>query len=387
VFNSTIQIVVQRPDIGGLTCRCFGGIPSSNPALITVLPAGGQLAEQFADQAAIAIETALQSGVPGAHSVMAPCAPRSRGPIQCQANSEPNCRRILVLVFDGTPSFPDPYGAIQHWASKLSVDPNFVVLPCFPRTAQSQAANLIPTSFTKVNAFFWLRDPSEVAVHALGVAGIGEEDYRLFISYRRGEGQALAEQLFDELNRRNFEVFLDQFRINPGWNFQERLTEELAHKSMIVVLETAQITQSQWITHEVTYAVRNRLGILAIQPPNGTSRPEISNRRRLFMVKNSIDIDGTIKQPWLDRVCERIRILHFLAIVRKRNQMEQAMRNALLHEGIYSLQTTFDGFLEVADGVPSAGLNELWVTPRPAELADFQKAYAKIGSASPGNPL
>jgi hypothetical protein len=290
------------------------------------------------------------------------------------------------LIFDGTPNFPDPYDAIRAWASKLYIDPHFVVIPCFPRSAQSQAGGLIPMPFAKVNAFFWLRDPSEVAVPVLAAAGIGEEDYRLFVSYRRGEGQALAEQLFDELNRRNFEVFLDQFRISPGWNFQERLTEELAHKSMIVVLETPGIMQSPWITHEVTYAVRNRLGILAIQPPGGTSRPEISNRRRLFMVKKSVNNDGTIQQPWLDRVCERIRILHFLAILRKRNQMQQAMRNALLHEKIYAIQTTFDGFLEVQPGTSAGGLNQLWLTPRPAELADFQMAHGKIGSASPKHP-
>jgi hypothetical protein len=80
--------------------------------MITVLPAGALLAEQFANQAANAIERALQTSVPGARSVPAPCGPHSLGPIQCQANSEPNCRRILALIFDGSPNFPDPYDAI-----------------------------------------------------------------------------------------------------------------------------------------------------------------------------------------------------------------------------------------------------------------------------------
>jgi TIR domain len=386
MFNSTIQVVLQRPTAGGLICRCFSGIPSVSPALITVLAAGGASADQVAALASNAIENALQICAPGVRLVDAPCGPQSLGPVNCHAHTEPNCRRILVLVFDGTPNSSDPHGAIGFWASRLYVDPHFSVILGFPLSVQAQAGNLIPNPFKKANACFWRRDPSELALPVLAAAGVGDEDYRLFISYRRGEGQALAEQLFDELNRRNFEVFLDQFRINPGWNFQERLTEELAHKSMIVVLETANITQSQWITHEVTYAIRNRLGILAIQPPGGASRPEIGNRRRVFMVNRSMNNDGTIKQPWLDRVCAQIRILHSLAIVRKRHQMQQAMRNALLYESIYAVQTTFDGFLEVTPGASAAGVNELWLTPRPADLAEFQMAHGRIVAASPKRP-
>jgi hypothetical protein len=82
------------------------------------------------------------------------------------------------------------------------------------------------------------------------------------------------------------------------------------------------------------------------------------------MVNKSMNNDGTIKQPWLDRVCEQIRILHSLAIVRKRHLMQQAMRNALLNESIYAVQTTFDGFLEVTPGASAGGVNELWLTPR-----------------------
>jgi hypothetical protein len=296
MFDGKIQIVLQRPSNSGeFVCRCFGGVPAVNPALITLLPAGGSLAEQFANQAANAVEAILLTGVPGIQIVNAPCGLRSIGPIGCQANSEPNCRHILVLVFDGMPGFTDQYGVVPAWAKKLN-DLLFAVVPCLPLSIQSQAKTLIPASLNSSNAVFWLRDPSEAANAVVSAAGISAEDYRLFISYRRGEGQALAEQLFDELNRRNFDVFLDQFRINPGWNFQERLTEELAHKSMIVVLETANIRQSQWVAHEVTYAIRNRLGILAIQPPGGKSRLEIGNRRRLLLTSRSMNTDGTIKQ-------------------------------------------------------------------------------------------
>ena len=50
-----------------------------------------------------------------------------------------------------------------------------------------------------------------------------------FVSY--------ADQLFDALTHARFDVFFDRFRVDPGVDFQRRLTEELAHKSMVLLLE------------------------------------------------------------------------------------------------------------------------------------------------------
>jgi hypothetical protein len=106
----------------------------------------------------------------------------------------------------------------------------------------------------------------------------------------------------------------------------------------------------------------------------------------LLIVQKGMNPDGTIEQSRLDRVCERIKVVHFVAIRRKQHQMEQAMRNSLLYEQIYDLRTTSDGFLEVKPGNNAAGMNQLRLTPRPAELADFQMAHSRVGAASPKRP-
>jgi hypothetical protein len=66
--------------------------------------------------------------------------------------------------------------------------------------------------------------------------------------------------------------------------------------------------------------------------------------------------------------------------------MHQAMRNALLYQKIYAIQQTADGFLEVQPGSRMPGLNEIWLTPRPADLLDFQRAHDRIGAAAPKKP-
>jgi len=162
----------------------------------------------------------------------------------------------------------------------------YVAITSLPEALRFRATTVLPHGLGLFQAHFWKSDPGEVAAAVFSAAGITTDDYRVFISYRRGEGQSLADQLFDELNRRNFEVFLDQFRIDPGVNFQERLTEELARKSMVVLLETKTIDQSRWVGHEVVYAVKNRLGLLAVQVSDGVSRPEVDNRRRIEVARH-----------------------------------------------------------------------------------------------------
>jgi hypothetical protein len=303
------------------------------------------------------------------------------------ANSEPTCRRVLVLAFDGTPNFADPYDAIAHWTAQMRGSRKFAVIPSLPVAFTSKTSTIIPSALQHLNAHFWTSDPGEVTSAVFSSAGITTEDYRVFISYRRGEGQQLADQLFEELNRRNFEVFLDQFRMEPGVNFQERLTEELAHKSMVVVIETRTIDQSRWVGHEVVYAVKHRLGLLAVHVADGATRPEVDNRRRMHLPASALDTDGELTSSWLDRVCKRVRIVHSTSILRRRYLMRQAMQNALLAEGIFNQQMTVDGLVEAQAPSSSSGVpNRIWLTPRPADVMDFQILHGKTDPRASRRP-
>lgn len=388
LFNSSVQVVLQRPHrVSGLVCCCFARVPSPWPSLIVVLPIGGQAAIAAADRAATAIERFLRSVTGVAGVVSAPCGPRSVGPVGCAAHREKSCRRVLVLVGDGSQPFKnDVYGAINYWSARIGQGQDrFVVIPCLPEGLKKQAPVLLSGPLASVNAHFWISDPGDIAPAILPPAGIAVQDYRVFVSYLRADGQIFADQLFDELNRRNFDVFLDQYRINPGVNFQERLMEELAHKSMIVVLETPQVTASRWVQEEVVFAVTNRLGLLAVRVPNGAKLPIISDHRRMNLPGRSILGSGELSPPWLERVCHRISLIHSLAMLRRRHQMLQAMRNALLNEGVVHQRSTTTGFLEAYPPKRTTGNPyRVWLSPRPAELSDFHRIDLESGlSANP----
>jgi len=64
-------------------------------------------------------------------------------------------------------------------------------------------------------------------------------------------------------------IVLDHFRIPPGVNFQSRLTEELGNKSMVLLIESANILDSEWTTYESTWRRPASLGIFALHVPGG----------------------------------------------------------------------------------------------------------------------
>jgi hypothetical protein len=272
-----------------------------------------------------------------------------------------------------------PYGAIDHWVRKIqSGHANFTVLPALPQGQQQNAPWLLGQLLAPYNAFFWRSDPSELAPLALQAAGITATDFRTFISYRRSDGQPVADQLFDELNRRNFDVFLDRFRMDPGAHVQERIVEELAHKSMVVLVETPDLPQSPWVALEIAYARAYRLGLLAVNLDRAPATPGIRERRRIRV--KSVAPNGELFPQDLDRVCRRVEIVHGAAMVRRRNYLRQALRDALLNEGANRQAMSTDGFLEAyPKGATSNNPYRVWLTPRPADLVDVQTARAKGG--------
>src|SRR5207249_2908620 len=124
--------------------------------------------------------------------------------------------------------------------------------PLLPHAASP--SQVLPSALQPLNVVSWIHAPGERVDDVLGLAGIGTEDRRVFVSYRHSETMEIAEQLFEELPKHGFDVFVDRFRVGPGRDFQERLTDELAEKAMVLVLESASILKSQWIAHELSFA-------------------------------------------------------------------------------------------------------------------------------------
>jgi hypothetical protein len=87
---------------------------------------------------------------------------------------------------------------------------------------------------------------------------------RIFISYKRDESSGVAIQLFEQLEKNGFDVFLDTHSIRPGELFQEELWHRMADSDVVVLLNTPGFLNSNWTTQELAKANSMSIGILQV---------------------------------------------------------------------------------------------------------------------------
>lgn len=91
---------------------------------------------------------------------------------------------------------------------------------------------------------------------------------RLFISYRRVESRSIAIQLFEKLEEKGFDVFLDTHSVRKGEQFQEELWHRMVDTDIVVMLDTSGFLTSEWTKQELMKATDMSVGILQCIWPN-----------------------------------------------------------------------------------------------------------------------
>ncbi|MEX0684474.1 MAG: toll/interleukin-1 receptor domain-containing protein [Balneolales bacterium] len=87
---------------------------------------------------------------------------------------------------------------------------------------------------------------------------------KVFISYKRNESTSVAIQLYEALERNNFDVFLDTHSIKQGEPFQEELWHRMTDCDVIVLLNTPGFLESKWCKDEIAEANVKQIGILQL---------------------------------------------------------------------------------------------------------------------------
>lgn len=203
---------------------------------------------------------------------------------------DPTTVIIILSAGRSTADDPDVMAAAEYCLN------NFVpILPVYDPGA-GKYENQIPAILHPINGTAWRPggNAESIAEKALILAGISEEDQRIFISYRQVDGAAIADQLRESLVNERWDVFLDRFSIPPGVDFQKRLDRELADKAFVLLLETPRLAESRWVEHEISFALQRRMGFMSLTSPETSGSqlfPAIDEawRHRL----HSQDIVGT----------------------------------------------------------------------------------------------
>lgn len=91
---------------------------------------------------------------------------------------------------------------------------------------------------------------------------------KVFISYKRDESSSVAIQLYEALEKNNFDVFLDTHSIKQGEPFQDELWHRMTDCDVIVLLNTEKFLESEWCEKEIAEASVKQIGVLQLIWPN-----------------------------------------------------------------------------------------------------------------------
>src|SRR5262249_49465821 len=110
------------------------------------------------------------------------------------------------------------------------------------------------------------KDPGlgNVAGLVLELLGLLRKKRRLFISYKRTESSAVAQQLYHALDERSFDVFLDTLSVRPADLFQEQLWHRMTDSDVVALLYTASIHSSGWVQKEIDRALGMKITVLQL---------------------------------------------------------------------------------------------------------------------------
>lgn len=140
-----------------------------------------------------------------------------------------------------------------------------MILPVF----YDQIEEEIPKKLRDYNGQKYSGKEDERIVNlALEAFGKLRNTRKIFISYRRSESSSVAIQLYEALERNNFDVFLDTHSIKQGEPFQDELWHRMTDSDVIVLLNTKEFLESKWCKEEIAEANAKKIGVIQLVWPN-----------------------------------------------------------------------------------------------------------------------
>ena len=226
-------------------------------------------------------------------------------------------RSPLVAVFFGSPAYTVDTPLVDELIKE-----SVMVVPLVSSLEQVHAE--IPPQLRGVNALeFGLGDAGIERLVSLVLEAFRllRRERRLFISYRRVDAQPFAERLYDALDARGFDVFIDVRSVPPAVDFQSELWHRMSDSDVVVLVDTLGFRESRWTTEELAKANATNIQILHLlwpgQEEDGASSFSHFMRlaRRDFLGLGLVMGQGRwVKKHALARICDEAERLRARAI-------------------------------------------------------------------------
>lgn len=196
-----------------------------------------------------------------------------------------------------------------------------LVLPVVTDLAKCAAS--IPESLKNINAFplSSLNEVEKLVACILEGLSLLRLSRRLFISYKRDESTAVAIQLFEQLEKNGFDVFLDTHSIRPSEPFQEELWHRMADTDVVVLLNTSGFLKSNWTTEELAKANSMSIGILQLIFPDHTLERDAEISIPFQLTKSDFMEEGGLTHETIEKVISQVESLRARSLAARRDNM------------------------------------------------------------------
>jgi len=177
----------------------------------------------------------------------------------------------LLAVFFGSPAHTNDSPLIAEL-----IQDSIIIAPIVSNVTQVSAE--VPPQLRHVNAlpFDEGRAIPRIATLILEAFRLLRRERKLFISYKRTDSQPLANLLYDALDARGFDVFIDVRSVPPAADFQAELWHRMSDSDVVVLVDTPGFRSSRWTKEELATANATNIQILHLLWP-GQSEDEASS--------------------------------------------------------------------------------------------------------------
>jgi TIR domain len=263
---------------------------------------------------------------------------------------------------------------------KQLITENVPVVPLVEASAKFD--EVVPDLLHPINALE-RSSLSKVSAAVLRWLGLTEKQRRVFVSYRRSDSLLIGEQLWETLSKAGFEVFLDRFSVDPGVDFQERLTEALSDKAFLLLVESPDVTTSKWVEYEVEYARKTRMGLIALTWPGSAKMKNVFEKQRHHLVEPA-ELETTsagrrLTIEFLKKLPDLVEQVHAQAMLARRRRMMGSIESELRRNKVgYKL---LSDWTLLATALAGDDAQLFSITPRPPEIPDLFLLDTHCGSA------
>jgi len=249
---------------------------------------------------------------------------------------------------------------------------NMHIIPVFEKEKFSKN---VPSLLKEINGFQWenMLSSRNLTSLILRELGLTEKERKIFLSYRHTDGQFIANQFFDTLTHKGFDVFLDRYSIQPGKDFPEKIWESLDEKAFILVIETIEAHLSDWLVREVIHGLKSHMGFLILTMPGVTQRiPNTKDLPRFILKPEDLRYKGEfniIKSSIIEKILIQIEFRHAEGILRRNRNLRASLIKE--YSKFYGITQMRDWLLYLEPKNASKQSTMIKLSPRTPKIDDL----------------